>query len=225
MFAARTVTALIGPNGAGKTTLLDVISGFLSPDEGTVVFDGRPLTGLPPHRVASLGVARTFQNLRLPLQMTACDAVLAAASTAADDSLWRAAVGLSATGRQTIDHLAHDALSFVDLQSHASQLVGALSYGQQKLLSIAMCIAATRRTLLLDEPFAGVHPNLIDRIVEKLRVLASGGHTVVLVEHDLGAVRQVAHHTIALAHGKIIGDGETAGVLESVAVREAFLAG
>lgn len=224
-FARGAVTALIGPNGAGKTTLLDIISGFVQPDEGSVFLDAISVIGLPPHKVAAIGIGRTFQNLRLPLQMTVVDNVLAAASASSDDLLTRALLGPSRARAKEIRDIAREALAFIGLDDQAERAAGTLSYGQQKLLSIAICIAAGRRTLLLDEPFAGVHPQLIDRIINKVRVLASQGCTAVLVEHDLAAVREVADRTVALAHGTVICDGDTAGVLDSQIVQGAFLAG
>jgi branched-chain amino acid transport system ATP-binding protein len=224
-FAPAKVTAVIGPNGAGKTTLLNVVSGMLRPDSGTVFLDGLSIGGKPPHQIAVAGIGRTFQDLRLPLQMTVMDSVLAAATVAKDDTLLRAILGLPAARRVHIERVARQALAFIGLESYAGSAAGSLSYGQQKLLSIALCIAGGRQTLLLDEPFAGVHPDLIDRIVERLRTLADQGGTIVLVEHDLSAVRQVAHRTVALAHGKVIADGATADVLGSLSVQEAFLAG
>ena len=224
-FAPGKVTALIGPNGAGKTTLLNVISGYLRPDSGTVLLGGAPIVGMAPHQIAAMGVGRTFQNLRLPLQMTVLDNVLSAVTGSKDDSLRRAVLGLPAGRIVEINSFAHDVLAFVDLVEQAHNATGSLSYGQQKLLSVAICVAAGRQTLLLDEPFAGVHPVLIDRIVGKLHFLVAQGYTIVLVEHDLAAVRQVADRTVVLAHGSLIVEGETVGVLESTSVQGTFLGG
>lgn len=219
------VTAIIGPNGAGKTTLFHMITGFLRPDKGSIHFKGHDLVRFAPYRVARLGIARTFQDLRLIRQMTLLDNVLLATSTSECEgllsSLRRGYLRCveSANRKKAIEWL-----EFVGLQDNSGSLAGELSYGQQKLLSLACCLATGAELLLLDEPVAGVSPTTTERLLEYLAQLPSLGRTVLFIEHNLDAVRSVADRVVVMDEGRKIAEGSWDDVSAASNVLEAYLA-
>ncbi|MEK6260395.1 MAG: ABC transporter ATP-binding protein [Planctomycetota bacterium] len=218
------IVAIIGPNGAGKTTLLNVVTGFLRPKSGRVMLGERELTHQPPHRIAQLGVVRTFQNLRLITQETVLANVLLARPNQKGERLLPALFrfGVAAEEAKNREE-ALRLLRFVGLNEKASELAGELSYGQQKLLSVACCLATEARILLLDEPVAGVQPEMVIQILDLLRELREQGRLVVFIEHDFTAVRQIADAVIAMDEGKIIAYGKPADVLERAEIMEAYI--
>jgi ABC-type branched-subunit amino acid transport system ATPase component len=223
-FPSSGVIAIIGPNGAGKTTLLNVLTGFLRADSGRFFFDEQELTGLAPHRIARLGISRTFQDLRLISQVTALENVLLARPNQRGErfllALLRLGVGKEeASNREE----AFKLLDFVGLKDKAGEPAGELSYGQQKLLTLACCLATEARILLLDEPVAGVHSEIVSKILGLLSQLRSQGKLVVFIEHDIAAVRQIADQVIVMDEGKIIAQGKPAEVLEKPEIMEAYL--
>lgn len=158
-FPSSGIVAIIGPNGAGKTTLLNVLTGFLRPDAGRCFFSERETTHFPPHRIAQLGIARTFQDLRLILQVPTLENVLLARPRQRGERLLVALLRFGGAAEETRDYdEAIRLLGFVGLEEKTTELAGELSYGQQKLLTLACCLATAARILLLDEPVAGVHP-------------------------------------------------------------------
>ena len=220
---AASIHALIGPNGAGKTTLLNVLSGFLSPDSGRVFFDGRDVTGLPPHRLAALGIARTFQQLRVFRELSVLDNVLLARPRQRRERILPALFGWRAGDAAGHGKTARELLGFVGLGDKAGEPAGRLSYGQQKLLNLSCCLALEPRVLLLDEPVAGVHPEMIDRILGLLDQIRDQGRLLVFVEHDLEAVRQSADRVVVLDQGRVILQGEPEEVLAESEILEAYL--
>jgi len=218
------ITAIIGPNGAGKTTLLNVLTGFLRPDSGRCFLGERETTYLPPHLIARLGVARTFQDLRLIFQVSALDNVLLACPRQRGERLLAALLRYSVAPEEARNREeAMRLLRFVDLEEMSSELAGELSYGQQKLLTLACCLATGARVLLLDEPVAGVHPEMASRILDLLRQLRENGKLVVFIEHDIAAVRQVADLVIVMDEGRVIAQGRPREVLERPEIMEAYL--
>lgn len=218
------ITAIIGPNGAGKTTLINLLTGFIRPDAGHVYLGERDITRLAPHRIARRGMARTFQDLRLILQVPVLDNVLLARPNQRGERLFYALTRFGvkkeeARNREESMRL----LRFVGLDEKADELAGELSYGQQKLLTLACCLATEARILLLDEPVAGVHPEMAGRILDLLRQLRDDGKLIVFIEHDNSAVRQVADVVIVMDEGRIIAQGEPADVLERKEILEAYL--
>jgi ABC-type branched-subunit amino acid transport system ATPase component len=224
-FPSEEITAIIGPNGAGKTTLLNVLTGFLRPDGGRCFLGEREITHLPPHRIARFGVVRTFQDLRLILQVSVLDNVLLACPRQRGEHLLAALLrfGVAAEEARNREE-AMQLLRFVGLEEKANELAGELSYGQQKLLTLACCLATEARILLLDEPVAGVHPEMASRILDLLRQLHEEGKHVVFIEHDIAAVRQAADLVIVMDEGKIIAQGQPSEVLEKPEIMEAYLA-
>lgn len=223
-FASEGITAIIGPNGAGKTTLLNILTGFLHPDVGRVLLGLREITSLAPHQISRLGVARTFQDLRLVFQVAVLENVMLARPNQAGErllrALFRVGVGAEEAGNR---EYAMRLLEFVGLEGKSNDLVGELSYGQQKLLSLACCLATEAQILLLDEPVAGVHPRMIEEILRLLRKLRSDGKQVIFIEHDISAVREIADTVIVMDHGSVIAKGTPREVLERPDIMEAYL--
>lgn len=221
----RKIVAIIGPNGAGKTTLFNLCTGFLRPDDGSIWFKGHNITYLPPNRVALLGIARTFQDLRLIRQMTVLENVLLAIPHQAGEGLWGAVWGRrSIREERTHREKATEWLEFVGLAEKAGELAGALSYGQQKLLSLACCLATGAEMLMLDEPVAGIEPTTTERILGYIRRLPSLGKTVIFIEHNLFAVQTVADQVVVMDEGKKIAEGTWEQVSREASVLEAYLA-
>ena len=196
------ITAIIGPNGAGKSTLLNLITGFLRPDSGRICYGETSLIGRSPHIIARLGVCRTFQDLRLIRGLTVLDNLLLAGAD---------------------EHRAQECLDVVGLPNHEEAYAGALSYGQQKLLTLACCLAAGSDHLLLDEPVAGVHPDLVEQVEVVLKDLQRQGKTIVVIEHNLDFVKRVSDRVIVLAEGTIIAEGTASEVLSQKQVVDAYL--
>lgn len=219
-----TVTSLIGPNGAGKTTLFNMICGYLKPDKGTVNFQGEELIGSPPHAIASRGIGRTFQNLRVIKMLTVLDNVLLSFG----DSHMKGISGIFNVLRKDPElknrERAKELLGFVGLSENANNPAGLLSYGQQKLLSLACCLALEPKILLLDEPVAGVNQEMIINILALLKRLRDKGIAVFFIEHNLGAVMEVSDRLIVMDEGSIIADGIPSVVKEDPVVIEAYIA-
>lgn len=223
-FPTSGIVAIIGPNGAGKTTLLNVVTGFLRPSAGQAFVGKCELTRLPAHKIARLGVARTFQDLRLISQVSVLENVLVARPNQKGEGLLRALFrfGVAVEERKNQEAAMHW-LEFVGLDGAAMQPAGELSYGQQKLLTLACCLATEAPVLLLDEPVAGVHPEMIKRILGLFRDLRSLDKLVVFIEHDIASVREVADSVVVMDHGKIIAQGEPSDVLEQPEIIEAYV--
>ena len=206
------ITSLIGPNGAGKSTLFNVVTGLLRPDAGRVVFEGRRIDGRPPHRIARLGLVRTFQNARALARLSVLDNLLLATS----GSAWR-------DGPDSVVR-AHELLALVRLDSHADALAATLSGGQRKLLDFARALMARPRLLLMDEPLAGVNPTLRLQLLDHILALRDRLEaTVVLVEHDLDAVMRVSDRVVVMSQGKVIAAGAPDEVRADAAVVDAYL--
>lgn len=219
------VVGLVGPNGAGKTTLFNVLTGFMRADSGRVWFGQTEITHLPPYRIAQLGICRAFQDLRLIRRLSVLENVLVAQPNRNGESLTAAILQVGLTrdeSRRRSD--ATRLLSQLGLESAANELAGEVSYGQQKLLTIACCLATGARVLLFDEPIAGVHPHLVNRILDFLRDLGSREHFIVFIEHDLAAVRKIADQVVVMDEGRVIADGRPCEVLQRPEIIDAYVA-
>jgi branched-chain amino acid transport system ATP-binding protein len=208
-----TLTALLGPNGAGKTTLIDVISGLTRPDGGTVRFGEADLTRLPPHRIAGVGIGRTFQIARLFPGLSVRDNVLVG-------------VTFGPTGRAPASERrrrAAELLEWVGLPEKAEALARELSLGEQKRLELAVALGPAPRLLLLDELGAGLPPRGREEVVRSYRRLVERGLTVVAIEHATGILARVADRVLVLDQGELVADGPPGEVLASARVREAYL--
>ena len=219
------VIGLIGANGAGKTTLLNVLSGVVPPTRGSVLLDGRTLTGLPAYRIARFGVARTYQNLQVFHSLSVLDNVLVPRLAHARRVGPAAILGLPAARRAVRQHREYAAglLAEVGLSDRAEQLAGSLPYGLQRRLEIARALAGQPRLLLLDEPLAGLARGEGADLTALVVRLAARRITVLLVEHDVASVLQVSDRVVVLDHGTLLADGAPATVVKDPAVRAAYL--
>ena len=213
------IAGLIGPNGSGKTTLFNLVTGLYPPDAGDVLFDGRSLVGHDPGRIARSGLLRTFQQSAVYEKMDCAQNMLASVS--------HAGAGLAAmlSRPSRAEHArAAELLAFVGLGEQSEQLAGELSYGQRKLLELAMALMGRPRMLLLDEPTAGVNPALISTLVAHLRrVNADMGVTLLIIEHNMRVVMDLAHEVHCLVRGRLLVSGTPAQVRGDARVLEAYL--
>jgi branched-chain amino acid transport system ATP-binding protein len=223
------IVSVIGPNGAGKTTLFNVITGVYPPDEGEILFEGESILGLDPHKIARRGIARTFQTLRLFLNMTVKENVMAASYGHTGAGVLRSVLRTPGMRREEreIARLAEERLAFF-----GERLVGyrwnqpaySLSYANRRRLEIARATAAKPRLLLLDEPAAGMNPVETHEITELIaRLRAEGGYTVLVIEHDMHVVEGISDRVVALDHGVKIAEGSFDEVATDPRVVEAYL--
>lgn len=218
------VTSLIGSNGAGKTTLLNVISRLTIPDEGRVLLDGADISRLAPHEVVRRGVARTFQQLRVFQKMSVLNNVLLGFQENRGESLWRLFTRpLAVAASQRVNRSRAEAiLETLGLLEHAPVPAGQLSYGHQKLVSLARAMATGADLLMLDEPTSGLPPELIEAILTLVRKVTAEGTTVLLVEHDMDVIFDVSDWIIVLDEGRRIFEGTTDEVRRNAAVRALY---
>jgi branched-chain amino acid transport system ATP-binding protein len=221
------VFAIIGPNGAGKSTLLNLMSGLHQPDAGRILLDGVDLAGLPAHRRAQLGLARTFQKIRLLRGLSVLDNVVAAFHLHHELPAWQYLVHGAAFAR---DHArcrseAMKLLAFVGLETRPSLPATSLAYGEQRLLELARALAISPRVLLVDEPAAGLNAGEVERLLERFRILRERGMTLVLVEHNMDLVMQVADRVLVMDYGEHLFEGSPAEVQTHPAVIAAYLGG
>lgn len=215
--AKGSITSLIGPNGAGKTTAFNLISGTLEADAGSARLDGTELIGLRPHRIARLGVSRTFQITRELGDLSVLENVV----MYAQGSGLRSIFGSAVSGRER--DRAMDLLAFVGIANLADERAKNLSYGQKKLMEFASTLMSEPRLILLDEPAGGVNPALLERIVERIREVNRGGVTFLLVEHNMDLVMDLSDSVVVMAHGQVLTQGTPAEVQADDAVLDAYL--
>ena len=218
----KSIFALIGPNGAGKSTLLNLLSGLYQPDAGSLHFEQTSLIGLPAHRRVRLGIARTFQKIRLFKQLTLLENVLAGFHIHQDAPFWKYLVYGDA-GRFREE--ARSLLAFIGLEARSGERAGALPYGQQRMLEIARALATQPRLFMLDEPAAGLNAAEVDFLLERLEQISRRGVTVIVVEHNMDLVMNVAHRVFVMDHGEALFEGTPREVQSNPAVIAAYLGG
>jgi branched-chain amino acid transport system ATP-binding protein len=219
------VKAVIGPNGAGKTTLFNLVTGFLAPQKGRIIFAGGEIQGRPPHQVAALGIARTFQLVQLFDHLTVLENVMVGRHRLSTSGMLAGALRLpwTVTEEKVIRHQAEEALEFVGLRDRAQQLAAILPLGLKRLLEIARALAAAPDLLLLDEPASGLDAVETDRLKEMILALKDQGITILLVEHDMGLTMEVADEIAVLNYGKLIADGPPRAIQKNPEVIAAYL--
>jgi ABC-type branched-subunit amino acid transport system ATPase component len=223
------IVSLIGPNGAGKTTVFNLVTGVYAPDEGTIRLAGEDIVGLPPHRIATMGAARTFQSIRLFLNMSVRENVMVGGYGRTHTRPWQAVFRTRGARAEEAEEqrLAEELLSFFGKRLAGFRLeqpAYSLSYANRRRLEIARAMATKPRVLLLDEPAAGMNPHETHEITElTARLRDEGGFTVVVIEHDMHVVEGVSDRVIALDHGTVIAQGSFEHVATHPAVIEAYL--
>jgi branched-chain amino acid transport system ATP-binding protein len=218
------LVSLIGPNGSGKTTLFNCVTGYLRADGGRVLFDGRDVSRAAPHRVARLGVGRTFQHVSVFGRLTALENLLVFLQQHQEEDLWARLVRtprVRALERTAIAR-ARDLLDLVGLGARADAPAGSLSYGQRKLLAFAAALMPDPELLLLDEPAAAVNPTMINQMKAHIRRLHAQGKTVLLVEHNMDVVMDISQRVVVLDHGKKIAEGPPHAIRRDAQVIEAY---
>lgn len=222
---AGEIVGVIGPNGAGKTTLFNLITGVLAPSSGEILYQKQPLVGLKPHKITKLGIARTFQNIRLFGNLTALDNVLVGAHCRTQAGLWQ---GIWRTQSQQQEERntrekGRELLNLVGIADDESSLAAALPYGKQRRLEIARALASQPKLLLLDEPAAGMNESETDDLQILIKKIQALDIAVILIEHDMGLVMNICDKLVVLNFGKKIAEGIPQFVQDHPAVIEAYL--
>ncbi|MEO0267472.1 MAG: ABC transporter ATP-binding protein [candidate division WOR-3 bacterium] len=221
----QTINAIIGPNGSGKTTLLNVITKFLKPDTGKIIFHGKDITYLLPHQIACIGIGRTFQIIRIFPQITVMENMLLALERGKVEGLFFGLNPFIKYSSKKFEEKAKELLGKVGLEDKINELAENLSHGERRLLEIMRAVALNADLYLFDEPAAGVFPEVRTRIFNLFKSLKEEGKTIIFVEHNMDAVQECAERVIVLDKGKIISDGKPEIVLKDKGVIKAYFGG
>jgi branched-chain amino acid transport system ATP-binding protein len=219
------IKALIGPNGAGKTTLFNLVSGYFAPDSGEIRFGGRQLAGLPPHRVAGLGLSRTFQHIRLFGRMTALENVMVGRHLRGRAGFLAGMLRLPWTLREEsrVRERSLELMDTLGIASLADAEATSLSYGQQRAVELARALASDPEMVLLDEPAAGLNMRETADLAKRIGAIRDRGVTVLLVEHDMSLVMGICDEVAVLSYGEKIADADPGSVQRDAEVLRVYL--
>lgn len=219
------ILGLIGPNGAGKTTFFNILTGIYKPDEGTMLFTETPIHGLPSHRIANIGISRTFQNIRLLKEESVLENVKVGMFRQTRSGLWSAILGLGAAKQEEeqVSRESMDMIDLVGLKGLEHELAGSLSYGNQRRVEIARALVSKPKLLLLDEPTAGMNAEEVQEMDALIRLIRQNGTTVILIEHNVGMVVGICDRVVVLDHGEKIADDQPEAIISNPAVIEAYI--
>jgi branched-chain amino acid transport system ATP-binding protein len=224
--AAHQITSVVGPNGAGKTTLFNIVSGFQKPGSGSVIFDNRQMIGLRPSQIAAAGLVRTFQKTEVFKGLTVERAVEIGTVCGRDFALWQTLwPGAIRKARIIAQRETRAILAACGLAAVAEKPCGALSYGEQRILEVALALAARPRLLMLDEPASGLNPTEARRLGELITKIRSEGIGIILIEHNMQLVMRISDRIIVLHHGEKIAEGEPGAIARDQRVIDAYLGG
>jgi len=223
--ATGSIMGLIGPNGAGKTTVFNLITGIYRPDQGEIIFDDKSIVNLLTHSIISLGIARTFQTIRLFQNLSVLENVLAGCHSRMKSGSLQAMLRTPFQRREEKAAIASatQALDFVGLRRDAEQLAKNLSYGNQRLLEIARALVTKPRLLILDEPAGGMNEQETTNLITLIRKIRDQGTTILLIEHDMSLVMRVCENLVVLDYGAKISEGTAETVKSDPLVIEAYL--
>jgi ABC-type branched-subunit amino acid transport system ATPase component len=219
------ITAFIGPNGAGKTTLFNLVTGAITPDSGSVVYEGRSISGMQPHQVAQACIGRTYQDLKLFGGLTCEENVLAAFPQQPGESVAALLFAWQRVQRREaeIRERAGEILAFVGLGDRRGALARDLGYAQSKMLALARVLALDTQLLLLDEPCSGLDHAALDKVRSVMKELIRQGRTICLIEHNMALVREVADFGIFLEHGQLVASGDVETLMNNEGLRRRYL--